>query len=111
MKLKCKKIYGVEKSVCTYEQKIAYNYAFSWYDIYKMACKKCSTEMQKSDVLQDIIKKVVADINSREEMKKYNIDAIIIAFRQGFNNYCNDFFIAFDYKKIGEVFKIPYEII
>ena len=111
MKLKCKKIYGVEKIVCTYEQKLAYEYAFRWYDIYKTNCKRCSAEIQKSDILQDIIKKVEADINSREDMKKYNIDAIIIAFRQGFNNYCDDFFIAFDYKKIGEIFKIPYEII
>lgn len=44
-------------------------------------------------------------------MKKYNPDAIIIAFRQGFVDYCDNFFIASDYKKIGSVFAIPYEII
>lgn len=111
MKIKCKKLNGVEKSICTCEQKIAYNYAFSWCDTYKSRIKECATEMQKAEVLQDIIDFVTKDILRREDMKKYNIDAIIIAFRQGFKNYCNDFFIASNYNKIGEVFKIPYEII
>ena len=67
--------------------------------------------MQKADVLQDIIDFITSDILRREEMKKYNPDAIIIAFRQGFVEYCNNYFIATDYREIGKVFKIPYEII
>lgn len=111
MKIKCKKLNGVEKSICTCEQKIAYNYAFSWCDTYKRRTKDCTTEIQKAEVFRDIIDTITKDILRREDMKKYNIDAIIIAFRQGFKNYCNDFFIASNYSKIGEVFKIPYEII
>lgn len=111
MKIKCKKINGLEKTVCTAEQKIAYNYAFSWCDVYKRKIKECTTAIQKADVLQDIIDFITADLLRREDMKKYNIDAIIIAFRQGFPEYTENFFIATDYIKIGKVFKIPYEII
>lgn len=111
MKIKCKKINGLEKTVCTAEQKIAYNYAFSWCDTYKRRVKECATAIQKADVLQDIIDFIISDISHRANMKKYNIDAIIIAFRQGFPEYTEKFFIATDYERIGKVFKIPYEII
>ena len=111
MKIKCKKINGLEKTVCTAEQKIAYNYAFSWYFTYDRRIKECATAIQKAEVLQDIIDFITSDILRRDEMKKYNADAIIIAFRQGFVDYCSDFFIASDYVKIGKVFNIPYEII
>ena len=111
MKMKCKKIAGVEKSVCTCEQKIAYNYAFSWVDTYKRRCKECTTAIQKSEILQDIIDFIVKDISRKETMKKYNVDAITTAFRNGFINYCDNFFIATDYEIIGKVFIIPYEIV
>lgn len=111
MKIKCKKLNGVEKSICTCEQKIAYNYAFSWCYTYKRRTKECTTAIQKAEVLQDIIDFVTKDILRREDMKKYNPDAIIIAFRQGFVDYCNNFFIASNYEKIGSVFCIPYDII
>lgn len=111
MKMKCKKISGIEKSVCTCEQKIAYNYAFSWSDTYKRRCKECTTQIQKAEILQDIIEFITADISRKETMEKYNADAIITAFRNGFVNYCNNFFIASDYEKIGKCFVIGYDII
>lgn len=111
MKLKCGKIRGVDKSICTCEQKIAYNYAFSWVDAYQRRTKGLSNVSDKSVVFQDIIDFIIKDIKSKKEMQKYNIDAIIVAFRNGFLPYCEDFFITVDYQKIGEVFKIPYEII
>lgn len=111
MKLKCKKINGVNKHTCTCEQKIAYNYAFSCRDVYKRRVAECKTEIQKSEVFQDIIDFVIKDLSSRPEMSKYNIDAVTIAFRQGFLNYVDNFFIANSYEKIGNVFCLPYEII
>lgn len=111
MKMKCKKIAGVEKSICTCEQKIAYNYAFSWVEVYNRRCQECETEIQKNEVLQDIIDFIISDISRNETMKKYNVDAIITAFRNGFTNYCKNFFIASDYETIGKVFIIPYEIV
>ena len=111
MKMKCRKIIGIEKSVCTAEQMIAYNYAFSWRDCYKRRTKQATTAIQKDEVLQDIINFVVSDVLRRDDMKKYNADAIFVAFRQGFPVYIDNFFIASDYARIGEVFKIPYVII
>ena len=73
MKIKCKKLNNVEKSTCTCEQKIAYNYAFSWRYTYERRIKECTTAMQKADVLQDIIDFITSDILRREEMKKYII--------------------------------------
>lgn len=110
MIMKCKKISGIEKNVCTAEQKIAYNYAFAWRDTYLRRCKDCTTMMQKSEVLQDIIDFIVKDVSNRDDMKKYNADAIISAFRQGFLKYVDRFFIASSYEQIGRVFIIPYTI-
>lgn len=113
MKLKCKKIKNVEKSICTAEQKIAYNYAFQWYSYGKSVfTDKNITEVNKSASLQYVIDCVIDSIKRNEIDKKYNIDAIIISFRQGFRKYCTEnFFIANNYEKIGECFCIPYEII
>lgn len=110
MKIKCKKINGIEKSVCTAEQKIAYNYAFSWRDAYIRRAKEATTAIQKDEAMQDIINFVTSDILRRDDMKKYNVDSIVVAFRRGFPAYVKDFFIASDYAKIGNVFSIPYEI-
>ena len=117
MKLKCKKINGVEKSICTAEQKIAYNYAFSLSDVYKRRIKEYikkygfkPTEISKNELYFEIENIIIKDIKNRDDMKKYNIDAIIIAFRNGFVNYCNNFFIATDYEMIGKCFTIPYDI-
>ena len=111
MKLKCRKIAGIEKNTCTCEQKIAYNYAFSWRDVYIRRTKESKTEIEKSEVLNEIINIITKDLLRREDMKKYNPDAVIIAFRQGFRCYVEKFFVASNYEQIGEVFKIPYEII
>ena len=111
MVLKCKKISGVDKKVCTCEQKIAYNYAFSWMNVYQRRTKGLTNAIDKNAVFQDIIDFIIKDIKSKKEMQKYNIDAIIIAFRNGFLTYCENFFIASEYSEIGKVFKIPYEII
>lgn len=109
--MKCKKIKGIEKSVCTAEQKIAYNYAFQWYDIGKKFLNdENTTEANKSESMHYIEDCVIKSIKNQGIDKKYNIDAIIIAFRQGFRKYCDNFFIANDYETIGKYFAIPYEI-
>ena len=110
MVLKCRKISGVDKKVCTCEQKIAYNYAFFWMDVYQRRTKGLTNEIDKNAVFQDIIDFITKDIKSKKEMEKYNIDAIIVAFRNGFLPYCEKFFIASEYREIGDVFKIPYEV-
>ena len=111
MILKCKKIRGVDKSVCTAEQKIAYNYACRYANIGKKILNADAPEFVKADGYFQVEKLVLNDIKSNEALCKYNIDAIIISFRQGFRNYCKNPFIALSYASIGNCFKIPYEII
>lgn len=111
MKIKCKKIRNVEKSVCTAEQKIAYNYAFQWYSVGKKVFESNISESEKLHAMHDIEHSVLNSIKTNGIDKKYNIDAIIISFRQGFRKYCENFFIANNYEIIGKCFLIPYEII
>ena len=111
MKMKCKKIRCIEKSICTCEQKIAYNYAVAWAGTYIRSTVSMTSELEKNMVLQDIIDIIIRDIKSKKEMEKYNIDAIIVAFRNGFIQYCEYIYIPFHYIEIGNVFKIPYEIV
>ena len=111
MKMKCKKIRGIDKNICTCEQKIAYNYAFAWVNTYERRIKELTNQADKCIVFQHIVDFITKDIMTRDDMKQYNPDAIITAFRNGFINYYNNYFIATNYEKIGEVFSIPYEII
>ena len=46
--MKMHKIYGVDKNICTAEQKIAYNYAFSHRNWLEKIYKSDSTEAVKS---------------------------------------------------------------
>lgn len=111
MKLKCKKIRNIDKSICTCEQKIAYNYACQWYEAGKNILNSDCAEFVKSDAIMEIEQNVIDSIKLHEIDKKYNIDAIIIAFRNGFRNYCNNYFIAYNYEIIGKVFYIPYDVV
>lgn len=110
MIIKCKKIRDIEKSTCTAEQKIAYNFAFRYADLGKKILATDTAEFVKADGFHQVETIVRKDIESSAEMKKYNIDAITIAFRNGFKNYCKNPFIALNYETIGNCFKIPYTI-
>lgn len=111
MKIKCRKIRNVEKSICTCEQKIAYNYAFSYVEVGKKLFNSDIAESGKAHGMHDIESMVLAGIKRNGIDKEYNVDAIMIAFRNGFRNYCEKFFIASDYETIGKCFKIPYEVV
>jgi hypothetical protein len=112
MKLKCTKINNVDKAVCTAEQKIAYNYASSYVNMGKKILKSDTPEFVKADALYQIEMLVTKDLLNKvkSDNYKFNIDAIVVAFRQGFRNFCENSFIAFDYATIGNCFKIPYEV-
>ena len=104
--MKCNKIRGIEKSICTCEQKIAYNYSFAWRDTYLRRASECTTEAEKKAVFEDIADFINKEITTRDNMKKYNADAIMTAFRNGFLNYCEKFFIATSYEAIGQAFTL-----
>jgi len=110
LNIKCYKLRGIEKDICVAEQKIAYNFACMWDTVGKKILNSDMAEVGKSDAFSDIEKSVIVSL-MRDEFNKYNHDAIIVAFRQGFRKYCTKPFIATNFEQIGEIFKIPYNVI
>lgn len=104
------KIRGVCKSVCTAEQKIAYNLAFrahiSYQDVYNKA--KTISGVCVSDILRQIVEQEMHEFSFSADYGKYNEDAINAALNAGIENYLNNPFIASDYATIGKAFPALY---
>lgn len=98
--MKYHKIKGVGKSICTAEQKIAYNLSFAYIDYIKRAGYDVPTAAHKLVELYQ---------NGYDYIPgKYDIDAIFSALLAGLKNYCNRPFIAADYETIGKAFPALY---
>lgn len=111
MRFKAHKITKVDKNICCCEQKIAYNYGFMNFDILKKVKENCIA-IQFQESLQDTINSMIQSCEENGISKKYNIDLIVIAYRQAMNR---DFLnhktgILKDYEEIGRYFNIPYDI-
>ena len=92
-KMKVHKIRNVEKTECFAEQKVAYNYAFSWRSQLEQIEKSNIPEFEKSAKRQYIIDCVIRGIKEQKIDEKYNIDAIIHCFRNGLDDYLKGFSI------------------
>lgn len=112
MKMKTHKIRGIDKSICTCEQKIAYNYAFMWHTQLKDIFNSDNIQIVKSEAYQQIINYVIRGIKEAEIDRRYNIDAIIHSFRNGIEKYMkyNNSGIIGNYEDIGKIFLMEYEI-
>lgn len=112
MKMKMKKIKGIEKTVCTAEQKIAYNYAFMYHTQLKQIFNSDNIAIVKSEAYQKVINFVIEGIKRNGIDKKYNIDAIVHCFRNGIENYMNfnNSGVVASYEDIGKIFTCLYEI-
>lgn len=100
--MKFHKIRGIEKSVCTAEQKIAYNFASADYDWVMRS------NMKLWHYLENVASRIKAD---EKMMGKYDIDAIIHCMRNGFINFCKTkCHILTSYKEIGEMFPSLYPV-
>ena len=84
--MKYHKIPKVDKSICTAEQMIAYNYAQAY-------CWKYHTEyiqqdkFVQADAISEMVNQCIKLMQCNEKiMQKYNIDAIQSALRAGLNN-------------------------
>lgn len=109
--MKTHKIPGVEKSVCTAEQKIAYNLTFANYYYHRDRFNNLPTEMAKSQAVNDLREHWLNLYRlGRSYTGKYNEDAIAVALNQGIRSYMENPFIAGSYEEIGECFKIPYAV-
>ena len=108
--MKVHKIRNVDKKVCFAEQKIAYNYAFSWRYILEKIYKSDNAEFVKEEAYQDIINHVIDGIKREGIDKRYNMDVIVHCFRNGIKKYLNGYSILMSYKEIGEIFPCLYDI-
>ena len=90
---------GTRLSVCNAEQKIAYNYCFSWSDSLN------SNPARYNYIIGCIAK----DLERRKDsdMKKYDIDLIKRYVTHNLKNYTENFFIATSYAQIGAFFTLP----
>ncbi len=100
--MKFHKIRGVAKSVCTAEQKIAYNCAWSNYDMI----------MRQGLTVDEYIASATRILQANENIiKKYDIDAIIHCLRQGIVNYCKSSNrILTSYEEVGKMFPSLYPV-
>lgn len=98
--MKYHKIKGVDKSVCTAEQKIAYNLAFAYREYVMRAGYDTATAANK----------IVELYKSSYDYKpgKYDLDAIFSALLAGLKGYCKHPFIATDFETIGKTFPALY---
>lgn len=98
--MKYHKIKGIDKSICTAEQKIAYNLAFANKDFVMRAGYDVPTAAHK----------IVELYQNGYDYKpgKYDIDAIFSALLAGLKDYCEHPFIATDYETIGKAFPALY---
>ena len=112
MKLKGKKINGIDKNVCCAEQKIAYNWAFHYSDILKNIENTDAMEFVKADARFEIRDKVINYLKTKEEYKKYNLDIIFCALsNDNLKKYMEGYSILTSYEEIGNIFKVHHEIV
>lgn len=103
------KIRGVDKEVCTAEQKIAYNYAFMYRSTMEKIRDSDTTEITKDEAYQQVIGWLIRGVKDNGIDKKYNIDAIVHCFRNGIKNYMEGFSVLWNYEDIGKTFPCLYE--
>ena len=96
--MKCKKIRGVAKDICTAEQKIAYNFAFAE-RINSYDCTRYGIE--------DVIDFVKLRVENDDEFNGFNREAIMTAFLNGIEDYMKlDAYLARNYEEVGKMFPL-----
>ena len=108
--MKYHKIKNIPLDVCTVEQKIAYNLAFSNYALFEKQYHALSMRFQKRDLISYAVHKMIEWYqNGYAYDGKYDIDAIFSALNAGFENYLRgDYHILTSYKDIGNIFPANY---
>ena len=96
--MKYHKIRGIPLTVCTAEQKIAYNISFANYDWIRVQQKDWRKE------LQTICLRYATD----PKFARYDMDLVYSALLAGFKQYAHYPFIATSYEQIGKAFPAHY---
>lgn len=112
MKLVYHKIKGVDKSICTAEQKIAYEIAFrlhiSYQDRWDEMRSMKAAESAMSNAISDLIGEGMAMFDRSKWSARMNQDAVFAALNAGLRSYLDKFFIATNYEQIGLAFPANY---
>ena len=106
MKMNYHKIPGIEKNVCTAEQKIAYNIAFKININHGSEFLKIPSQFEKSNAVYKLIKIYIKEFKNQN--LKYNVDAVQCCLNAGLQNYLENSFIATSFKQIGDAFPAYY---
>ena len=99
--MRTRKIKGISKKECCCEQKIAYNFAFARRDFLQNA-RQCDDKA----VYEKTLKAVEKMILNNEDIKKYNIEAVLYFFNAGIERYLDEkgSGIFTSYEQIGKIF-------
>ena len=108
--MKYHKIKNIPLEVCTAEQKIAYNLASSYSDLFVKKYHNMPCQFQKSELIHNAVCKMLEWYQSSYNFSnKYNIDAIFSALNAGLENYFNaKHSILSSYVEIGKMFPAHY---
>lgn len=108
MKAKFHKIRNVEKSVCTCEQKIAYNYAFSNYINFGDDYDNAKSEAEKRKIIIKCLNFNSDSLSRDEKIKcKYSIETIESILKNNLENYLNaKKHIYSSYEEVGKMFLV-----
>ena len=110
--MKLHKIPGVEKDVCTCEQKLAYNLAFRIHLSYSDEWQNAKTQGkdERELCLEDLVRRAMLGYDSFNDVtgygKRYNREAVKAALTAGLEKYLDRFFIADSYEHIGRAFPV-----
>lgn len=107
--MKYHKIRNIPLTVCTAEQKIAYNLAFSNGHIFKKEFDRMPCAFQKNGVVTAAVKFCMKIWDNNENASKYDIDSIFCALNAGMEDYIkNNCPIYASYEDIGMAFPAHY---
>lgn len=110
-KLKYKAIRGVDKTICTAEQKIAYNLAFRLHISYQDNYNVLDSGFAKSQAIVDMVNYAIKSYCHACDYVPcmYNLDAIKAALHAGLQAYLDkNGPVAGSYEEIGKMFPAHY---
>ena len=112
MERKYHKIPKVALEVCTAEQKIAYNLAFSHGDLYRKEFYRMPMQFQKEEIITTAARRMIELYRLGYDYKpgKYNEDMIFSALVAGLESYFNfnKSGVVASYEDIGKIFPANY---
>jgi hypothetical protein len=100
---------GVNKTVCTAEQKIAYNLAWSYKDLLIPKYNTAVWGFEKNIIIRDSVKYLTEQFEKNHPNSKYDIDSIYCCLGAGLEEYYkNGGKILWSYEDIGSAFPALY---